>query len=130
MFKKLLPYTLLLGAFMFVAGSISAQLNFYNGSNCVIQVKAEAEQNSTPCMGPTCTTSTVTIGPGGFATLPVGPCLTTSAGLGYRAVKFAMVGGISTAADKCVGPNPSFFIDCAGAPRQLRIQSATFAGIF
>jgi hypothetical protein len=115
---------------MFLAGSASAQLNFYNGSTCFVQVKAAAEQNATPCLGPTCSSGVIGVAPGGFAVIPVGPCLTTVAGLGYRAVKFSMFGGPSVGADKCTGPNPAFFLDCAGTPRQLNILSPTFAGIF
>jgi hypothetical protein len=130
MSKKLFSLSLLFGAFMFLATAASAQLNFFNGSACTVQVKAAAEQNATPCLGPTCSSGVVTVAPGGFATLPIGACLTTSAGLGYQAVKFAMTGGISAFADKCVGPNPAFFLDCSGTPRQLRIVSPNFAGIF
>lgn len=130
MSKKLFSLSILFGAFMFLATAASAQLNFFNGSGCVVTVKAVAEQNATPCLGPTCSSGVVTIAPGGFATLPVGPCLTTTAGLGYRAVKFSMFGGPTVAADKCTGPNPAFFVDCTFTARQLRILSPNFAGIF
>lgn len=130
MSKKLLSLTLLFGIFMFLAISVSAQLTFFNGSGCVIRAKATAEQNATPCLGPTCSSATVTIAPGTFATIPIGSCLTTVLGLGYRAVKIDMFGGPSLAVDKCTGPNPAFFFDCTGSPRTLQILSPSVAWIF
>lgn len=126
MSKKLFSLSLLFGAFMFLASSASAQLNFFNGSTCFISVQATAEQNATPCLGPTCAAAPVIIGPGGFATITA-PCVTTVLGLGYRSVKVTVFGGSMGGADKCTGPNPNIFRDCTGTPRTLFIASPNFA---
>jgi hypothetical protein len=130
MFKRILPIFILFAGLTFLASNVQAQLNFFNGSVCTIQVKAAAEQNATPCAGPLCSSGTITIAPGASAVLPVPPCLTTTLGLGYRAVKFQMVGGINGVADKCTGPNPFTFVDCQNNLRQLTIFTPNFAAIF
>jgi hypothetical protein len=129
MFKKLFSISLLAFAFLFIAGSAQAQLNFYNGSPCAIQVKAAAYFGGNPCLAPSCASAVVNVPPGGFATIPVPPCLGVSPIPSYRAVKFAMFPGITAAADVC-GANPVNFIDCQGNPRILNIVSPSFAGIF
>lgn len=131
MFKKYFSTTLILGALIFLAGSASAQLQFFNGSSCTINVKAAAENVNFPCSNNTCGDgTTVTIAPGTSAVIPVGPCFFPVSQQGYRATKFEMTGGITAYVDKCLGPNPAFFVDCQGNPRQLQIFNPTFAAIF
>lgn len=130
MFKRLFSISLLAFAFLFVAGSAQAQLNFYNGSPCAIQVKAAAYFGGNPCLAPTCASAVINVPPGGFAIIPVAPCAIAITPIpSYRAVKFGMVGGISANADVC-GINPVNFIDCQGNPRVLNIVAPNFAGIF
>lgn len=129
MSRKLFSLAILFGAFMFMASAASAQLNFFNGSGCFVQIDVTAEQNATPCSGALCAANPVVVPPGGSATINP-PCLTTPAGLGYRSIKVTVFGGPQVGVDKCSGPNPAFFLDCNGVARQLVISSNTFAAIF
>ncbi len=130
MYQKYFSLSLLAFAFLFIAGSVQAQMAFYNSSSCFITVEVTVEQNSTPCSGLTCTAPAVNIPPGGTASIPAPACLTTPAGLGYRSVKVTMFGVPTIAADRCFGPNPVSFRDCSGTLKQLYIVSPSDAGIF
>lgn len=130
MFKRLLSLTVLALAFVLIGSSVQAQLNFYNGTPCAVQVKAAAHFGGNPCLAPSCASGVVNVPPGTSATIPVSPCaLGTTPSPSYRAVKFAMIGGINAQADVC-GPNPVNFVDCQNNARVLNILSPTFAAIY
>jgi hypothetical protein len=134
MFKKFFPVFILLAGLTFMASSVNAQLKFKNATSCTVQVKAAAQNAATPCSGPFCVTSTVTVGPFSSVILPISStCLSTAAGLSYSAVKVGIVGGGTGTADFCNGPNPVGVGSCPFSPvagYTLQIFNGNEAGLF
>ena len=128
--KKLLSFTILITAFLFISSTLSAQLNFFNNSPCAVRVKAISTVNPNACIGPYCPTITYTVAPGAFqALLPVSCFVTTVVPTNFRAIKFSMGIGIFGGADRC--GNPIFnFTDCQGNPRTLQIAPGNLAAIY
>ena len=128
--KKILPLAFLLTAFFFLSNTVSAQLNFFNGTPCGIKVKASSTTNPNACIGPYCATTTYYIAPGQFFAIPVGPnCLISPTPPNFRATKFYMQGGATGSVDLCTNP-VQLLTDCQGNPRTFQIFPGNFAAIY
>lgn len=134
MISKNTRFLFMLGSLlMLTSTSLHAQLNFFNGTNCTVTLKAVVENSGFPCsqtIGSTCVTATVTVGPNSTVVLPTGSCAIPMSAQGYRAIKFSLGGGIVGVVDKCNGSNPVNLLDCQGVPRQFRIVNPTFAAVY
>ena len=131
--KKFAPILALLAFFMFAAPKAEAQLNFYNGTPCPVQVFVAFSFSASPCSGPICQ-SNWSVAPTGFSVIPAissSPCLQPFPPVGANYVRLLVrtLPGVTAGVSACGSPVTTT-TDCSFAPRTVQVFGFNFAAIY